>query len=526
LERFEHRYHRPDQRSFDQAPAGPAPPRVRGRLPPAAGQAVRRPLRHPPRLAGARVDPAVPLVRRRAALSKVGRQLAGATGAVYRVAVPHKRREQFALVVKFSRFAQEALVSIAPDEVMDWEERDRIAASEFLSPFEEFAHLERLRAAAGCRIPTKAPLAIYSPATRYLDWQLGRRSHRRWWYDRVLGEDQAAQPEGARVRADYAWERMYILCSVSILLYRWIDGIDAETAHQQGYLTEPELWQLSGDARRDLRGLGWDVLDHKPRHLIVRPCPRSGGLVSRRRRTLWALVDYELLVPYPAAAARPCARPSRRPKRRPTNHPVTRPFPTYERRAHTQPLAGSHRRPDRPGQPRRRVYLERVPDPAAGRLPRLVGGPGHPAGPNRHRDLRAGRDLRRADTGPARPAARRHHRRGGVGDGADPRGADGQLLRGGGPVLAGGHLRRARRHRHRHGLRVPHRDLREVVPGPARPDHRAGGGGLRGRRLLLRTAGAGADHGRFLPALRDRALSAAPGRDLRHLHRPRIHLSW
>jgi hypothetical protein len=99
------------------------------------------------------------------------------------------------------------------------------------------------------------------------------------------------------------------VCSVSILLYRWIDGIDAETAHQQGYLTEPELWQLSGDARRDLRGLGWDVLDHKPRHLIVRICPRSGGLVSRRRRTLWALVDYELLVPYPAATARPCARP-------------------------------------------------------------------------------------------------------------------------------------------------------------------------------------------------------------------------
>ena len=101
----------------------------------------------------------------------------------------------------------------------------------------------------------------------------------------------------------YAWERMYVL------LYRWIDGIDAETAHLQGYLTEPELQHFSGDARQALRRLGWDVLDHKPRHLIVRPCPRSGCLVSRRGRTLWALVDYELLVPYPAAAARPCARP-------------------------------------------------------------------------------------------------------------------------------------------------------------------------------------------------------------------------
>jgi hypothetical protein len=296
LERFDDRFHRPHQRAFDQAPAalrrrvfGVDYLQLRGKQ---SGDLFVT--RHGwPVLES--ILPSHWFVGER--LSKVGRQLAGATGAVYRVAVPHQRREQFALVVKFSRFAQEALVSIAPDEVMDWDERDRIASSEFLSPFEEFAHLERLRAAAGCRIPTKAPLAIYCPATRYLEWQLGRSAHRRWWYDRVLREDQAAQPEAARV--GYAWERMYVL------LYRWIDGIDAETAHQQGDLSEQELRQLSGDARRELRRFGWDVLDHKPRHLIVRQDPRSGGLISRHRRTLWALVDYELLVPYPAAAARP-----------------------------------------------------------------------------------------------------------------------------------------------------------------------------------------------------------------------------
>jgi len=313
LERFEYRFHRPHQRSFDQVPAalrrrvfGVDYLQLRGKQ---SGDLFVT--RHGwPVLES--ILPFHWFIGER--LSKVGRQLAGATGAVYRVAAPHKRREQFALVVKFSRFAQKALVPIAPDQVMDWDERDRIAASEFLSPFEEFAHLERLRAAAGCRIPTKAPLAIYSPATRYLDWQLGRRSHRRWWYDRVLGEDQAAQPEGAMVH--YFWERMYIL------LYRWVDGIDAETAHQQGYLTEPELRHLSGDARRELRGLGWDVLDHKPRHLIVRPCPRSGGLVSRRGRTLWALVDYELLVPYRAPAARPHARPEPPPEAQAGQSPI------------------------------------------------------------------------------------------------------------------------------------------------------------------------------------------------------------
>lgn len=240
-------------------------------------------------------------------LRKVGRQLAGATGAVYRVPVAHPARSRFALVVKFSRFAQEALLSIPPSESLAWAERDRIAVSEFLSPFEEFANLERLRARAGTGIPTKAPLAIYSPATRYLDWQLGRIDHRRWWYDRVLAEDQAEQPAGSRVA--YDWERLYVL------IYRWIDGIDAETACQNGYLTQAELRDLYLESRQALRALGWDVLDHKARHIIVRPKaePESeaeterssepGRLVCRRGNKLWALVDYELLVPYPASTA-------------------------------------------------------------------------------------------------------------------------------------------------------------------------------------------------------------------------------
>lgn len=228
-------------------------------------------------------------------LTQVGRQLAGATGAVYRVPVPHKARSRFALVVKFSRFAQAALLSIEQNEPLDWAERDRIAVSEFLSPFEEFAHLERLRNCAGARIPTKAPLAIYSPATRHLDWQLGRSTHRRWRYDRVLAQDQAEQPEDSRVV--YGWDRLYVL------LYRWIDGMDAETAFQHGYLTETELRDLCQEARQGLRDLGWDVLDHKARHIIVRPEAEPGRLVRRRGRTLWALVDYELLVPYPASNA-------------------------------------------------------------------------------------------------------------------------------------------------------------------------------------------------------------------------------
>ncbi|RKT47639.1 hypothetical protein BDD21_5243 [Thiocapsa rosea] len=56
--------------------------------------------------------------------------------------------------------------------------------------------------------------------------------------------------------------------------------------------------------------LGRDVLDHKPRHLIVRPCMRSAGLAIRRRWTLWAtLVDDEVFVSDPAPGVRPGTGP-------------------------------------------------------------------------------------------------------------------------------------------------------------------------------------------------------------------------
>lgn len=228
-------------------------------------------------------------------LSKVGRKLAGATGAVYRIPVPHQASERFALVVKFSRFAQEALVSMDPNEVGDFGQHDRMGAPEFLSRFVELGNLERLRASAGRRIPTQPPLAIYSPATRYLDWELGRISYSRWRYDRALADDQADQLDAARVQ--YDWERLHIL------LYRWIDGIDAEVAAELGHFTDAELASFTHRTRADLRAIGWDVLDHKPKHLIVRTRGAPPKLLHRGNRIPWALIDYELLVPYSTDAA-------------------------------------------------------------------------------------------------------------------------------------------------------------------------------------------------------------------------------
>ncbi len=222
---------------------------------------------------------------------KVGRALAGATGAVYRVPVAHKARPDFAMVVKFSRAAQDIRVTIVDHgDHLDAEERAKIAQAEFLSPFEEFGNLQQLRVAARSGIPTKHPLAIYSPPTRYLDWQLGRKSHLCTRMDRALEAAQADVPEDRRIR--YDWERIYIL------LYRWIDGIDSEAAMQQGLISNDRMIQLGEDARVRMRRLGWMVCDHKPRHVIIRPARSEGGrLLGRQHQLKWALIDYELLVP-------------------------------------------------------------------------------------------------------------------------------------------------------------------------------------------------------------------------------------
>lgn len=232
--------------------------------------------------------------------SRVGRALAGATGAVYRVPVEHPRARDFALVVKFSRFGQDTLVTaIDPVALNHPALRQQFAYPEFLSPFEEFGNLMLLRAAPGPTILTKRPLAIYSPATRYLDWELGRKSSLRDVHSSRLLESQSHQPPGTRL--DYRWERMYIL------LYHWIDGLDAAQASQAGLLSLNTMVRMTELARDTLLEKGWVVLDHKPRHVIVRPARDGTGIVSRQGQPAWALIDYELLMPCRSHPASSCA---------------------------------------------------------------------------------------------------------------------------------------------------------------------------------------------------------------------------
>lgn len=221
--------------------------------------------------------------------SRVGRALAGATGAVYRVPVPHPGRKDFALVIKFSRFCQPVgITDVDPRLQLSQLQVDRIKSANFLSPFEEFGNLWKLRASAGLNIPTKAPLAIYSPPTRYLDWQLGREPHMKSMHSRRLLASQETLPESQRL--NYDWERQYIL------IYRWLNGLDAEQAYASGVISENRMIELGLAARDALEKRGWEVMDHKPRHVILRKSRRKERLANNDG-IIWALIDYELLYP-------------------------------------------------------------------------------------------------------------------------------------------------------------------------------------------------------------------------------------
>jgi hypothetical protein len=218
---------------------------------------------------------------------KPGQALAGATGAVYRVPVEHPSNNRFALVVKFSRFGQDVGITVADQLIGNAAFMARVDDAEFLPPFEEFGNLMRLREQCRGHFVTKAPLAIYMPPTRYLAWRLGRKAHLQAAYQRRL---LASQNGNAHV-VDYEWERLYIL------LYRWMDGMDAEQAQSAGLISREQMTDWTRGVATVLQQLGWMVLDHKPRHLILRTHRITRRVLKRRSRPVLGLIDYELLVP-------------------------------------------------------------------------------------------------------------------------------------------------------------------------------------------------------------------------------------
>ena len=217
-----------------------------------------------------------------------GERLAGSTGTVYRVRSAPPALPSRGLVLKFSRVAQDVPLFI-PGEFLDSLPRNAVADARFLSPFAEVGLLHELRNNVlnhgPHRLRTKMPLAIYSPAQKYPLWQTGRHPDIFRMHQQAMAHDQF---ENGLAQVTIDPERDYLM------IYAWIDGIDAEEAFNRGMIDKELLVLLTRSSNHALSRLGYRVLDNKPRHLIVRPRP-DGMLLQRNGKIIYTMIDFELL---------------------------------------------------------------------------------------------------------------------------------------------------------------------------------------------------------------------------------------
>lgn len=222
---------------------------------------------------------------------RVGRKLPGGTGSVFRVPTVNRKGIQRDLVVKFSRLAQEVPILIyeGMHELVSQESLDH---ARFNGPFEEFGHLMQIRRgpkAPEIRIMTKRPLAIFVNPVAFEPWQLGRTRSRFNPYRRMFDTLDDNALEINEVHLDIHHEY--------VTLYEFVHGQNAQELYDEGLLTEAQLRELTLESARQLKAKGYQVLDHKPKHLILRKRSGNGALLERQGRLVWALVDFELLVP-------------------------------------------------------------------------------------------------------------------------------------------------------------------------------------------------------------------------------------
>ncbi|MCX8156108.1 MAG: hypothetical protein N3J91_06655 [Verrucomicrobiae bacterium] len=201
------------------------------------------------------------------------------TSTICRVVTRPVAGKSLQVVVRYNRFGTR--VPLDTDVLCAYPNAD------FNSPFEEVAHVLALRAArpagGGRRIITKRPLGIFSPPHRLEPWQLGR------------SEDKIAAVLQRHPGAPLDPCRQYLL------LYAWIRGQDAEQAAEALGWPMPErvrfFEEILALAAEELRRCGFQMLDIKPAHCILRGRDNGQVLRDRQGRPVYALVDYELLQP-------------------------------------------------------------------------------------------------------------------------------------------------------------------------------------------------------------------------------------
>ena len=157
---------------------------------------------------------------------------------------------------------------------------DEFMNAEFNSPFEEFSLVMELRdtqKAAGRKVFTQKPLAIFVPATRMELWRTGRKEYMM----------QAKIDKHVEIELDM--HRLYAV------IYEWIKGVDAAQACEQGMIDDDLVVSLTLSGHERIEGQGFEIFDRKPHHVIVRPQKNGELLKNKGGDVLYALVDYELL---------------------------------------------------------------------------------------------------------------------------------------------------------------------------------------------------------------------------------------
>lgn len=202
------------------------------------------------------------------------------TSAVHRVRTKTVAGRSKDIVIKWNRMGQDI-----PGETQALGD----AGAEFNSPFLEFSlllELQKARLESPDRVYTHKPLAIYVPRKYIKAERLGRRPHRMEAIERIHRE----------IPID--WNRNYAV------IYEWLKGIDAVEAHRKGLLDSDALTALIERVKNDLDAYGFAVSDNKPQHIIVRPKENSRLATDRSGKTLYGLIDFELLKRTPAREER------------------------------------------------------------------------------------------------------------------------------------------------------------------------------------------------------------------------------
>jgi hypothetical protein len=193
------------------------------------------------------------------------------TSSIYRIRTKEVDGRSRDIVMKWNRMGQ---------DIPGAEELDVLEGAEFNSPFEEFSLLAELRQklrSSSRRVAVQRPLAIFVPSETVELWQSGRKEYKMQSKLRTHNE-VALDPN-----------RLYAV------VYEWIKGIDAHQAFASGIISREHMKGLALDAQQVMNDAGFEVRDNKPDHIIVRPQPDHGLAQTREGRTLYALVDFELL---------------------------------------------------------------------------------------------------------------------------------------------------------------------------------------------------------------------------------------